>query len=168
MKQPLIIAVLLAALLAQVPVVAAGYQSERAIAAGEVDLQGMLAGLERQRARAILQRDVAMLRHLMDRQYHHIDSRGRVRSKTELLTALERDDFRFRAYEVESAEVQVLDDGSAALVTGIFSSRQAGARARPFRGRYAHLWVRQPDGWKNTYHQATAIRPAHGNCRCDY
>jgi len=166
MTSPIRIAVLCAALLQAGPVLAAGFQSERAIAAGEVDLQALLAGLERRRALAILQRDTATLRHLMDRQYYHVESRGRARSKTELLTALERGDFRFRVYEVESSEVQVLGNG-AALVTGIFRSLQAGASAQPFRGRYAHVWVRQPDGWKNTFHQATAIRPQRNDCPCD-
>ncbi|QOY93155.1 nuclear transport factor 2 family protein [Massilia sp. UMI-21] len=162
----LVSALLPAALLMPSPAHAAGHQSEHAIAA-ELDPQDMLAGLERQRAQAILRRDIATLRHLMDRQYHHVDSRGRVRSKTELLTALEREDLRFRSYDIESAEVQLLDEGGVALVTGTFSSLQAGARARPFRGRYVHVWVRQPDGWKNTYHQVTAIRPAQGARRRD-
>lgn len=157
---PALLAVLLAALAAPVPAHAAGFQSQRAISAGDVDLPALLAGLERQRANAIVQRDIATLLHLMDRQYYHVDSRGRVRSKTELLTALERNDFRFRLYEIESTEVQVLEGGDAALVTGIFRSQQAGASAKPRRFRFAHLWVRQPDGWKSTFHQSTAIRPA--------
>lgn len=136
MQSPMLIAFLLAALLTTGPVRAAGFQSQRAIAA---------------------------LRHLMDRQYHHVDSRGRVRSKTELLTALERNDFRFRLYEIESTEVQVLEGGSTALVTGIFRSLQAGASAKPLRFRFVHLWVRQPDGWKSTFHQSTAIRPAQND-----
>jgi hypothetical protein len=160
MQFPTPIAILLAALLSAGTAHAAGFQSQRAIAAGEVDLPALLAGLERQRANAIVQRDVATLRHLMDRQYYHVDSRGRVRSKTELLTALERNDFRFRLYEIESHEVQVLEGGSAALVTGTFRSLQAGASAKPLRFRFAHLWIRQPDGWKSSFHQSTAIRPA--------
>lgn len=163
MKRPSSLIVVLALLLAVPPVHAAGFQSQRAIAAGEVDLPALLAGLERQRARAIVQRDVATLLHLMDRQYYHVDSRGRVRSKTELLTALERNDFRFRLYEIESSEVQVLEGGSAALVTGTFRSLQAGASAKPQRFRFVHLWTRQPDGWKSSFHQSTAIRPAQGN-----
>ena len=155
-------AVLPAALLAPGPLHAAGNRSEPAIAAAEPDLPALLTGLERQRAQAIVRRDVAALRNLMDRDYHHIDSRGRVRSKTELLTALERNAFRFRVYEVEAAEVQLLEGGGTALVTGTFRSLQAGASAQPFRGRFAHLWVRQPDGWKNRFHQSTEIRPAPG------
>lgn len=106
------------------------------------------------------QRDIATLRHLMDREYYHVDSRGRVRSKTELLTALERNELRFRLYEIDSTEVQLLEGGNAALVIGTFRTQQAGGPAKPLRFRYAHLWIRQPDGWKNSFHQSTAIRPA--------
>ncbi len=145
---------------------AAASQTDRA-AGAEADIPTLLATLERQRAQAILRRDIGTLRHLMDRQYSHIESRGRARSKTELLTALEREDFRFRVYEIESIDVQVLDGGSAALVTGTFRSQQAGASAKPFRGRYSRVWVHQPDGWKNTYHQTTEIRPVQDGCPCD-
>lgn len=165
MKPPTLIAILLAALLAAGPVHAAGFQGRPAGA--DRDLPALLAGLERQRANAIVRRDIATLRRLMDRQYYHVDSRGRVRSKTELLTALEDKRFRFRVYEIEALEVQVLDGGGTALVTGTFRSLQAGASAKPFRGRFAHLWVRQPDGWKSSFHQSTAIRAARNDCMCD-
>lgn len=163
MTRPNSLAILSTLLFAVLPVHAAGFQSQRAIAAGDVDLPALLAGLERQRARAIVQGDIAALRHLMDRQYYHVDSGGRVRSKTELLTALDRKDFRFRLYEIDSTEVQVLEGGSAALVTGTFRTLQAGGPARAQRFRFAHLWIRQPDGWKNSFHQSTVIRPAQGN-----
>lgn len=136
-------------------------------AGAEAEVRALLTMLERQRANAIRLRDTATLRHLMDRQYHHVESRGRIRSKTELLTAIEREDLRFRVYEVESMEVQVLDGGSAALVTGIFRSQQAGAAARHFRARFVRVWVNQPDGWKNTFHQTTEIRSAQDDCPCN-
>lgn len=158
-----LLAVLSATLAMPGDVRAAGFQSQRAIAAGEVDLPALLAGLERQRAKAILQNDIAALRYLMDREYYHVDSRGRVRSKTELLIALERKDFRFRLYEIDSTEVHMLEGGNAALVTGTYRALMAGDAAKPPRFRYAHLWIRQPDGWKNSFHQSTAIRPAQDN-----
>ncbi len=130
-------------------------------------VQSVLQALERQRSNAILQRDIPTLRNLMDRQYSHIESRGRARSKTELLTALDRGDIRFRVYENETAEVQLLEGGGAAMVTGIFRSVLAQPDARLFRGRFVRIWVRQQDGWKNTYHQATEIRPAQTACPCD-
>ena len=130
-------------------------------------VQSVLQSLERQRSNAILQRDISTLRKLMDREYSHVESRGRARSKTELLTALDRGDIRFKVYENESSEVQLLDDGEAALVTGIFRSVLAQPNAKMFRGRFVRVWVRQEDGWKNTYHQATEIRPAQTACPCD-
>ena len=138
-----------------------------ASAATPAQARSVLQSLERQRAAAILQRDIPALRALMDRSYSHIESRGRARSKTELLTALERGAIRFKVYENESTEVQLLDDGDAALVTGIFRSVAAEGSARNFRGRFVRVWVRQQDGWKNTYHQATEIRPPQSSCPCD-
>lgn len=121
-------------------------------------LQAQLVALEKRRAEAIVQRNMPALRELMDRYYRHVESRGRVRSKTELLTALERGEFMFQMYENESADVQVLPGGRAAVVAGVFRSQQKGGQ--PFRGRYVHVWVRGADGWKNTFHQGTEIRPA--------
>lgn len=156
----------LAALLLPAASPAARAQSERAVAAGEVELPALIASLERQRANAIVRRDIPVLRNLMDRQYYHVEARGRVRSKTELLTTLERDEFRIRTYELESTEIQILDDG-AALVTGILRMAQAGKPPRVTRVRFARIWVRQPDGWKNTFHQGTMIRSPQDSCQCD-
>lgn len=145
---------LILAQLACSPAHAAKAQPSQRAAEGDVEAQ--LLALEKQRADAIVQRDAAALRELMDRYYRHVESRGRVRSKTELLTALERGDFRFTTYEVETADVQLLPGGQSALVAGVFRSQQKGGKL--FRGRYVHVWVREPDGWKNTYHQGTEIK----------
>lgn len=128
------------------------------------DIEVKLLKLEKQRADAILRRDIGALRKLMDRYYRHVESRGRVRSKTDLLTALERNEFRFQMYENESTEIQVLNGGKTAVVAGIFKSRQAGRNL--FRGRYVRIWVEEPDGWKNTFHQATEIRTDKSECQC--
>jgi len=139
---------------------AAAPAAEREAVAGSA-LQAQLVALEKRRADAIVQRNMPVLRELMDRYYRHVESRGRVRSKTELLTALERGEFLFQMYENESAEVQVLPGGKAAVVAGVFRSQQKGGKL--FRGRYVHVWVHEPDGWKNTFHQGTEIRPAADN-----
>lgn len=145
------------------PALAAGAQPSQRAAEGDVEAQ--LLALEKQRADAIVRRDIPALRDLMDRYYRHVESRGRVRSKTDLLTALERGEFRFQSYESETAEVQLLPGGQAAVVAGVFRSQQAGRKL--FRGRYVHVWVREPDGWKNTFHQGTEIRQAAERCPCE-
>ena len=167
MKRFVSIAVLLAAQLLSGAASATGSQNDRPGAAAASEIQAALVTLERQRASAILRGDIPALRTLMDRHYYHVESRGRVRSKTELLTAIEREDIQFRVYETESTDVQVLDGGVAAIVTGIFRSQLAAQGAKPFRGRYVRVWVRQPDGWKNTFHQTTEIRAAQDNCQCN-
>jgi hypothetical protein len=144
---------------------AAEMQRDRS-ATAESEIHANLLLLERQRASAIVRQDIPALQNLMDRYYRHIESRGRVRSKTELLTALERGDFRFQTYENESTEIQLLKGGEAAVVAGVFRSQQAGAGAKPFRGRYVRVWVHEADGWKNTFHQTTEIRPAQDKCDC--
>ena len=121
------------------------------------EVEAHLVALEKQRADAIVQRNIPVLRELMDRYYRHVESRGRVRSKVELLTALERGEFVFQTYEPESVDVQVLDGGQAAIVAGVFRSQLKGGK--PFRARYVHVWVHKSDGWKNTFHQSTEIRP---------
>lgn len=128
------------------------------------DIEASLLKVEKQRADAILGQDIVALRKLMDRYYRHVESRGRVRSKTDLLTALERNEFRFQVYENESTEIQLLSGGKTAVVAGIFKSRQPGRK--PFRGRYVRIWVEEPDGWKNTFHQATEIRTDKSECQC--
>ncbi|WEF34731.1 nuclear transport factor 2 family protein [Pseudoduganella chitinolytica] len=149
--------------LAYSPALAASAQpSQRA---AEDDVEAQLLALERRRADAIVRRDIPALRDLMDRYYRHVESRGRVRSKTDLLTALERGEFRFQFYESETAEVQLLPGGQAAVVAGVFRSQQPGRKL--FRGRYVRVWVRAPDGWKNTFHQGTEIRQAADRCPCE-
>ena len=137
---------------------------ERAGAAASSAIEPTLLTLEKQRSDAIVKADIATLRSLMDRYYRHVESRGRVRSKTELLTALERRELRFVSYENESTEVQVLDGGKVAVVAGVFRSRQESGK--PFRGRYVRVWVRESNGWKNTFHQGTEIRPAPDDYNC--
>lgn len=149
--------------LAYSPALAAGVQPSHR--AAEDDVEAQLLALERRRADAIVRRDIPALRDLMDRYYRHVESRGRVRSKTDLLTALERGEFRFLFYESETAEVQLLPGGQAAVVAGVFRSQQPGRKL--FRGRYVRVWVRAPDGWKNTFHQGTEIRQAADRCPCE-
>lgn len=129
------------------------------------ELKATLLELEIQRANAIKQSDTLALRKLMDRYYRHVESRGRVRSKTELLTALERGDFRFQLYENESTDIQVLDSGKTAVIAGVFRSQQVGSKL--FRGRYVRVWVHEQDGWRNTFHQATEIGPDKSDCKCN-
>lgn len=115
---------------------------------------------EQQRAQAIAGRDIASLRKLISGDYHHVESTGRTRTKTEFLQLLARGEYEWRSYDLQDMEIRMFDQGRAALVMGRFRAEvDASARARELRGRYVRLWVLGPDGWRNTMQQSTEIRP---------
>ncbi|VXB12269.1 nuclear transport factor 2 family protein [Massilia sp. 9I] len=116
---------------------------------------------ERQRAQALNARDIEQLRRLIGGNYRHVETNGRLRSKTEFLQSLARDDYRIRKYELEDMDIELLGEGSVALVTGTYrAERQDLGGGQPVRGRYVRIWTRQPEGWRMALHQATEIRTA--------
>lgn len=114
---------------------------------------------ERQRAQALVQRDIDALRRLISGDYYHVESNGRVRTKTEFLQALARDEYRIRNYGVEEMEIRLVDDGGTAIVTGTYRSVPMDQPATTLRGRYVRIWTRYPEGWRVGLHQGTQIRP---------
>jgi ketosteroid isomerase-like protein len=118
---------------------------------------------ERQRTRALNGRDIALLRRLIGGNYQHVDSNGRLRTKTEFLQALARDEYRLRNYEIEDMEIDLAASGELAVVRGTYrASRLGPAGSQPLRGRCVRVWRRHPDGWRIALHQGTAIRSAAG------
>ncbi|MEH6436011.1 nuclear transport factor 2 family protein [Massilia sp. DD77] len=116
---------------------------------------------ERRRAAAVASRDIGILRTLIGGEYYHVESNGRARTKTEFLQALARDEFKLSAYGIDDMEITVIGSGRAALVTGRFHARmQTTDAVRQFRGRYVRVWTLHSEGWRNTLHQSTEIRPA--------
>lgn len=123
-------------------------------------MRAAVRAAEQRRAQAVSSRDVATLRHLISRDYYHVETRGRARTRTEFLQLLTRDEYEFRSYEVDDTEIRMLDNGQAALVTGRFRAAAQGADGpRDLRGRYVRMWVLGPEGWRNTMQQTTEIRP---------
>ncbi|KFC74443.1 nuclear transport factor 2 family protein [Massilia sp. LC238] len=115
---------------------------------------------ERQRALALNERDIELLRRLMGGNYRHVETNGRLRSKTEFLQALARDEYRIRNYGLEDMEVEVVNE-DVAIVTGTWrAARLDLGAAQPLRGRYVRVWTRQPEGWRISLHQGTEIKTA--------
>lgn len=115
---------------------------------------------ERQRALALNERDIELLRRLIGGNYRHVETNGRLRSKTEFLQALARDEYRIRNYALEDMEVDIVDP-DVAIVTGTWRAARLDAGAgQPTRGRYVRIWTRQPEGWRVALHQGTEIRAA--------
>jgi len=124
---------------------------------------GDIAGVrnaESLRAQAVAKRDVAALRRLLGGAYYHVETNGRVRSKTEFLQLLTRDEFEFRSYGVDGMDITLQDSGRTAIVTGRLTAQtRGGSRPTEWRGRYVRVWTLQDNVWRNTLHQSTEIRP---------
>lgn len=119
-----------------------------------------LRDAERRRTDAIAARDVDTLRDIIATDYYHVETNGRVRTRSEFLQLLARDEYEFRSYTIVSMEIQLLDSGRTAIVRGRFhADLPPSSRAREFRGRYVRVWQLQADGWRNTMMQSTEIRP---------
>lgn len=114
---------------------------------------------ERLRTQALVQRDIEVLRRLISGDYYHVESNGRVRTKTEFLQALARDEYRIRNYGVEEMEIRLVGDGGTAIVTGTYRAVPVDQPATSLRGRYVRIWTRHPEGWRVALHQGTQIRP---------
>lgn len=152
----------LALCLAAVPLSSSATQAapEPAVRGAAAPSQAPAAGVreaERLRAQALAQRDIETLRRLISGDYYHVESNGRVRTKTEFLQALARDEYRIRGYGVDEMEIRVVDDGGTAIVTGTYRATSVEPPATPLRGRYVRIWTRHPDGWRNALHQGTQL-----------
>jgi hypothetical protein len=79
---------------------------------------GSIKAAEAQRAQAVAKRDVNALRRLIGGEYYHVETNGRVRSRTEFLQQVGRDEYEFESYAVDDMEVRAAEDGRSAVVTG--------------------------------------------------
>ncbi len=155
--------IILALCLASLPALASQAALEPAARAQGGAAQGpATAGVreaERLRAQALSQRDIDALRRLISGDYYHVESNGRVRTKTEFLQALARDEYRIRNYGIEEMEIRLVDDGGTAIVTGTYRTIPMDQPATALRGRYVRIWTRSAEGWRVALHQGTQIRP---------
>jgi ketosteroid isomerase-like protein len=127
----------------------------------QTPLLSALREAERHLAEAVATRDVDALRTLIATDYYHVETNGRVRTRSEFMQVLARDEYEFRSYSNVSMEIQLLDSGHTAIVRGrLQADLQPIGGPREFRGRYVRIWQLQTDGWRNTMMQSTEIRPA--------
>jgi len=119
-----------------------------------------LRDAERRRIDAIASNDVDTLRNVIATDYYHVETNGRVRTRSEFLQLVARDEFEFRSYSIVSMEIQLLDSGRTAIIRGRFQAEmRPTSRTSEFRGRYVRVWQLQADGWRNTMMQSTEIKP---------
>jgi hypothetical protein len=114
---------------------------------------------EKLRESAMTRGDIELLKTLFSDYYYHVESNGRVRSKTQLLLSLQRGEFKFLSYTVDEMEVRL--SGLTAVTIGRFTiTREVGLEQRQYSGRFMRVWERDGNRWRNTMHQATEVKPA--------
>lgn len=124
--------------------------------AGDADATDILRA-ERSRADALVRRDVKSLRLLLGFNYYHVESNGRVRSKTDFLQALERGEFALLGFRLEESEIEAF--GDFAIVRGVqVIERGAAGATRRYKVRYLRVWQRVGAQWVNTVHQSTEVK----------
>ena len=132
-----------------------------AVTTAQSSLLVALRDAERLLAEAVATGDADALRDLIATDYYHVETNGRVRTRSEFMQVLARDEYEFRSYSNVSMEIQLLNSGHTAIVRGrMQADLQPAGRPREFRGRYVRVWQLQTDGWRNTMMQSTEIRPA--------
>lgn len=108
------------------------------------------------------QGDVTLLKSLFSEYYYHVESNGRVRSKTQLLLSVQRGEFKFLSYKVDEIEVRLT--GLVAVATGRFTvTREVGPDKRHYTGRFIRIWEHDGNRWRNTMHQSTEVKPVAVN-----
>lgn len=118
----------------------------------------LVLAAEEQRYQAFKSENVEVLKSLLGRDYYHVDSNGRLRSKTEFLQAVSRGDFASYNLAVNSSEVEV--NGCVAIVRGLIRVEHKTASAEKYTVRDMRLWQLVSGRWVNTMHQFTRLQPS--------
>jgi len=113
--------------------------------------------VEAMRVRALLNADLAVLDRITARDYVHVDSNGRRRSKTEFLDGLARSEFRFESLAIDENHVRIA--GPVAIVTGCYHNEiRTREGLQPVKhARHIRVYVKDGGLWRNIAHQATQI-----------
>lgn len=120
-------------------------------------IEKSILAVERERWRALTEADTNTLKSLLGRNYYHIDSGGRLRSKTEFLQAIERGDFVQMKFSSSNHEIEI--EGPMAIIRGLCSiEQQSNSSSDKYILRYVRVWQLISGRWVNTMHQTTRIK----------
>jgi len=117
--------------------------------------------IEDERAKAIVNADLSALERLTAPDYVHVETSGRVRTRSEFLAAIDPAAGRYERYENFDSHIQLY--GDAAIVSGWFENayRRADGTRSAKRARHVRVYVLTDGRWLNVVHQATEC-PAGG------
>jgi uncharacterized RmlC-like cupin family protein/ketosteroid isomerase-like protein len=116
-------------------------------AAGNRTAEQEVRAVERQRAQALLKRDINVLERTMAEDYRFTDPDGRIATKTQELAGFQSGDTRFEAFDTRDVQVRVY--GNTAVVTG-HASIKGRSHDRDIGGeyRYTRVYVKEGAPWR--------------------
>jgi len=126
----------------------------------QVDRSGEIAEitqLERQRALAVVHRDLEFLDKITAADSMRILPTGALESKADLLSKLKSGEVTYSAIDVDQLSVKVYD--GAAVATGRSAAQgQAHGKAFQARWRFSRVWIRKDSGWQEVMFQLTPLQ----------
>ena len=126
----------------------------------EPDSDAMQQVIQAERAwlQAHVQRDTAVLDHLMANEYTQVDSHGRLVGKQEVLASFLSGTREWDWAGSDEYRVQIY--GEVAVVCGRWRARGVNAgHSFDYAARYVSVWVYRDGRWQMVSDQATEIRP---------
>ena len=118
-----------------------------------------IIALEAQRLQAFRDSNVHTLKSMLGKDYYHVDSNGRLRSKTEFLQSLQRGEFVDVDQTVAASEMDI--KGAVAIVRGEVRVEHKSVFIERYILRYVRVWQHVGGRWVNTMHQTTRVRTLH-------
>jgi ketosteroid isomerase-like protein len=111
-------------------------------AAAEPNVAAEIAALENAWTEAYRMRDSKALESLLDDSFLFVNSRGQMRTKSDVLLAVKNSPPPTVVFVTESMTTRL--HGNVAIVTGIYTG---GTKAHPHHGRFMDMWVFKGDRW---------------------
>ena len=116
-----------------------------------------LLRIDLQRAKSLVDADIAFLDQITGANYVHVESTGKLRTKREFLETVAQPDFRFEEFVIDENNVQLY--GEIAVLTGRYHNKirtDLGFRFTK-HARHTRVYIFEEGRWLNVAHQATEI-----------
>ncbi|MBN8874467.1 MAG: nuclear transport factor 2 family protein [Rhodospirillales bacterium] len=112
--------------------------------------------LDRQRMRAMGEKDVAALQRLIADDLIYTHSSARIDTKGSLIGAMESGATVYTA--VEPSDVTAQDLGDSVVLTGVAAiSVNSAGKSMSFRVRFMDVWAKRGGGWQMVAWQSTRL-----------
>ncbi|OGO08386.1 MAG: hypothetical protein A3K46_06400 [Chloroflexi bacterium RBG_13_60_9] len=124
------------------------------------DEENILLEMEQIRIRAYIDFNRQALEELLTGDYDYINSRGKVVSRSQLISALENREVVFNSIDLDEARIRVY--GNTAVMTGrLHEVGKSGSEPFDEWFRFTRIFIKQADGnWRSAAYHSSKITEA--------